>query len=70
MAEFLGFGDLQLQFLHAIGDVAQSVEQRLQAIGAQVHFLDQPHRLVAAANQPLPGRSPLRGSGKLLLIAM
>ncbi len=56
-----------MQFLHAIGNVAQFVEQRLQAIGAQVHLLDQPHRLVSPADQPLPGLVAARGSAQPLV---
>ena len=55
-----GFVDLSLQNLHATRDIAQFGKYGLQAIGSQVQFLDQPHGLVAAIDESMPGVAPLR----------
>ena len=55
----LGLANLNLQRLHPQQDFGQLVEQRLQAVVAEVHLLDQADGLVAAAGQPRPGGPPL-----------
>ena len=44
--------------LHPLGDFAQLVQQRLQALRPQIQFLHQPHGPIAAAHQATPGLVP------------
>jgi hypothetical protein len=50
-----GFANLNLQRPHANEDFAELEEERLEAVVAEVHFLDEADALVAAARQALPG---------------
>ncbi len=49
-----GIGQLLTQHRHAGIDFRELVQQRLQALRAEIQFLDQPHGLVATHDQPMP----------------
>jgi len=53
---------VEILFAHPQPNVRQSLEQRLQAVIPQVHFLDEPDGLVPPANESLPGCSPFAES--------
>ena len=62
----LRLANLSLERLHSLANIAQPLEQRLEAAVAEVHFFDQSHRLVAAANETPPGGPPV---AKIVLLA-
>ncbi len=63
----LGFPNLPLQRLHPLADFTEFLEQRLQAIGSQIHLFDQPHGLVATTDQAAPGGATLYGRERRLI---
>ena len=55
----LSWRDLGVQVFHLPRDLLELLQDRLQALGPQAEFLDQPHGPAAAGDQPLPGRAAL-----------
>ena len=47
-----------LELLHAVVQLAQRLQQRFQAVGSQMHLLDQLRRMPASQHQSPPGRFP------------